>query len=204
MRYTTLPIVLCVLSLPAAARADSLWRQAGRDAGSVFRDTKARRVGDIVTIVIQESASVTKEKETELKKNSETEAKIELLRLFKNIGVKDTTDLPSLKWDSKREFKGEADQKTKEEFTKTMTAVVKEVLPNGNLLIEGSSDVVTDDDITTVTVSGAIRPQDITPTNTISSRQIANARINYQTKGPLKQNTRKGWADRFLDIIWPF
>ena len=198
------PVVLCLASFSSA---DSLWRRAGRNAGNLCGDTKARRVGDIVTVVIQESASITKEKETELKKSSETDMEI---RLFRLLGLddashpRDPNDTPAVNWTSDRNFKGEADHTTKEEFTKTMTVIVREVLPNGNLLIEGTSDVVTDEDITTVTVSGVIRPQDITLANTISSRQIANARVSYKAKGPLKRSTRRGWLSQLVDVIWPF
>ncbi len=205
MRARMLLIPLLIAAQTVSARADSLWRKAESHERNIYSDTKARRVGDIVTIIIQESASITKEKETEYKKDSTTDFQIELLKL---LGLDDYPhtdgDTPALKMKSNRTFKGEADYDTKETFTKTMTAVVTEVLPNGNLIIEGTSDVVTDDEITTVTVSGTIRPEDITPDNQISSQRIASARISYQAKGPLKQNSRRGWLGRFLDRIWPF
>ena len=206
MRYTKY-LVLFVMATAGNVSAESLWRNAGDEAGSLFIDTKARQVGDIVTIVIQESASVSKAKDSELKKSSDTEFNLELFRLFgleNRLHSGETGEWPAVKWDSERNFKGEADNSSTEQFSKTMSAVVKEVLPNGNLLIEGVSDVVTDEDITTVTVTGIIRPIDISPLNTILSHSIANARINYQAKGPLKQNTKKGWLNRFIDAIWPF
>ena len=205
MRARMLLIPLLIAAQTVSARADSLWRNAGNHERNIYSDTKARRVGDIVTIIIQESASITKEKETEYKKDSTTDFEIELLKLLGLDKYPHTDgDTPALKMKSNSTFKGEADYDTKETFTKTMTAVVTEVLPNGNLIIEGTSDVVTDDEITTVTVSGTIRPEDITPDNQISSQRIASARISYQAKGPMKQNTRRGWLGRFLDRFWPF
>jgi len=200
-------LVLFVLAAAGTACGESLWRKAGREAGSLYVDTKARQVGDIVTIVIQEAASVSKQRDSELTKTTASEFELELFRLFglenrRHSGV--TGQTPAVKWNSDRSFKGEADTSSTEQFTKTMAAIVKEVLPNGNLVIEGVSDVVTDDDITTVTVTGVIRPIDISAANTVSSQKIANARINYQAKGPLKQTTRRGWLNRFIDVIWPF
>ena len=207
MRISRYLLVLVVIVGSSPGFAGSLWSKPGKGATSLFSDTKARRVGDIVTIVIEDAAEITKERDMTTSKSTQSDFEIKMLRLF---GLDDAShpraanDTVAADWEASRDYSGEADANVKDEFNKTLAAIVKEVLPNGNLIIEGVSDMVTDDDITTVTVSGIIRPEDITAANQVSSQRIANAQLNYQSKGPLKQNTRKGWLERIIDIIWPF
>ena len=202
-------LLLGVLIAAAAGpvHAESLWKKAEGGSRNIYADHRAHTVGDIVTVIIQETSSVTKERETELKKSSSADAQLEIFRLLGLDQAKyprSDGGTPQVKYKSDRAFKGEADHKSKEEFTKTMAAMVIEVMPNGNLIVQGTSDMVIDDDISTVTVTGIIRAEDITAGNTVLSQKIMNARINFQAKGPMKRTTRRGWLDRFLDRIWPF
>jgi len=184
----------------AAAHAESLWEQ-GRCVNPCG-DLKARSVGDILTVIIDERAVISKESSRSTSKEESTDLGVQLFRLFGWEG--DSNHLPALQWDSSREFDGEADYESTDTFTKRLSLIVKEVQPNGNLLIEGSRRISTAGDDTTITISGIVRPQDISADNTVPSELVAEATIAYDATGPSADNTRRGWFLKLLDFIWPF
>ena len=195
-------ILFLMLFLAAAnvAACESLWVK--NPPGNLCRDTKAREVGDLLTIVIDEQAEVSKESSRSTSKKSATELGVDLFRLFGWEG--DAAELPGLKWDSSREFDGEAEYSSTDSFTKRLSVIVKEVLPNGNLLIEGRRQMSTEGDKTTITITGVVRPIDVREDNSVPSELVADAQITYDTKGPAGKNTRQGWFLKLLDVIWPF
>ncbi|MBU1626932.1 flagellar basal body L-ring protein FlgH, partial [bacterium] len=86
----------------------------------------------------------------------------------------------------------------------TITAVVTKVLPNGNLVIQGSREVTINYEKQLISVKGIIRPKDIGPDNTILSTAIAQAELKYGGKGFLSEKQREGWAMRIFNWVWPF
>ena len=86
----------------------------------------------------------------------------------------------------------------------SVSAMVKEILPNGNLLIDASRRVRHDDDLRVVHLTGIVRPIDVAADNTVLSTSIAEARISYEGYGPAARTKRKGWGNRVLDTLWPF
>jgi flagellar L-ring protein precursor FlgH len=196
-------LVFFALFLAAAARGasgESLWD--GSAHVRLIGDTKARKVGDLLTITIDERAVVSKESSRSTSKEEASELAVQLFKLFGWEGNADR--LPALKWDSKREFDGEAEYSSSDTFTKRLSVIVKEVLPNGNLLVEGTHELAADGDETAITISGIVRPTDIREDNTVPSEFVADAKIAYNSKGPSGRNTRRGWFTKLLDFIWPF
>jgi len=193
-----LVLFLGAAAMPAAC--ESLW--AKNPPGNLCRDTKARRVGDLLTIVIDEQSEVSKESSRSTRKETAAELGVDLFRLFGLEG--DAGDLPGLKWDSSREFDGEAEYASTDSFSKRLSVIVKEVLPNGDLLVEGRRQISTQGDETTITISGIVRPVDIREDNSVLSELVADARITYESTGPAAENTTRGWFLRLLDVIWPF
>lgn len=184
--------------LPAAG--ESLWEK--NPPGNLCRDMKARKPGDLLTIVIDEQAEISKESSRATSKESSTDLGVDLFKLFGWEG--DTGHLPALKWDSKREFDGDAEYESIDSFTKRLSVIVKEVLPNGNLLIEGRREIDTEGDETIITITGIVRPADIREDNSVPSELVADAQISYNSDGPAASNTKRGWFLKLLDIIWPF
>ncbi|MFW6164430.1 MAG: flagellar basal body L-ring protein FlgH [Planctomycetota bacterium] len=208
MRRWMAVALAATLGLPALG--DSLWKGAASPHAHWFADTKARRVGDVVTILINEESKAKTDLTQTHTKETKTNAVIsEFRELF---GVNKPADgasdeekgLPVMDWESSREFDSKAENESTESLELRISAVVKEVLPNGNLLIDASRRIRHDDDIRMVHLTGIVRPIDVSAANTVASTSIAVARISYEGYGPATRIKRKGWGNRFLDVIWPF
>ena len=184
----------------------SIWRQG---VASHFFDRKARNVGDIVTVNIVEEASATQEASTETGRTSKMDASLDdIFGLPQNLGMTNFLGSgqpfsPSLKGDYARDFKGSGKTTRKNELVLTVTATVVEVLPSGNLRIRGQREVKVNREKQTVFLEGIIRPEDISPVNSVVSTQIADARIKYTGRGVLGDVQGPGWFSRIMDWIWP-
>ncbi|GAB4165812.1 MAG: flagellar basal body L-ring protein FlgH [Geothermobacteraceae bacterium] len=203
------PPVLHSRALPAAPaqpeRANgSLWADRGSD---LFTDLKARRIGDIVTVAIYERASASKEATTETDRSSSISADItKFFRLHKDLanlapGI-DPSNLMSAKYDN--EFAGSGKTTRKEDLVATLTTQVVEVLPNGNLRIEGNKAVTVNNETQYIQLTGLVRPNDINATNIVDSKYVLDARIAYTGKGVVSDKQKPGWLVRALDNVWPF
>jgi len=210
MRWWIISPWVALAALAAPARADSLWAQAPSPHFHWLADTKAREVGDLVTILINEESKAKTDLSQTHTKETKTNAAINEFREIlgvnkpKDGATDETKGLPVVDWDSKREFDSKAASESEETLELRVSGVVKEVLPNGNLLIEASRQVRHDDDLRVVHLTGIVRPIDVSAANTVLSTSIAEARISYEGYGPATSTKRKGWANSFLDIIWPF
>lgn len=192
-----------------AAPADpggSIWRQG---AASHFFDRKARNVGDIVTVNIVEKASAAQEASTETGRTSDMDASLDdIFGLPQNLGMTNFLGSgqpfsPSLKGAYARDFKGSGKTTRKNELVLTVTATVVEVLPGGNLRIRGQREVKVNREKQSIFLEGIVRPEDISPSNSVASTQIADARIKYTGRGVLGDVQGPGWFSRIMDWIWP-
>ncbi len=184
--------------------AGSLWTES---RGGLFQDLKGRTVGDIVTVVIVENASASKEATTETDRTSSMSAGInKLFGLENDIGNINSFIDPTSLVDATttNEFSGTGKTERKENLVATLTTQVIEVLPNGNLRIEGNKTVTVNSETQIVKLSGIVRPSDISPRNLVDSKNILNARIAYVGEGVISDKQQQGWLVRGLDQIWPF
>jgi len=195
--------IISFLILLAASRAagDSLWVK--NPPGSMIRDTKARSIGDLLTVLIDERSAVSKEANRSLSKENSLDFGVDAFSLF-GLKNNNSSNMPALKWDSRKDFAGESEFNSTDTLTKRLTVTVKEVLANGNLLIEGRRSIKTSGDETTMTITGIVRPEDVSAANTVPSELVADAKITYDGEGPSEQTTSRGWFSKLLDIIWPF
>ena len=189
---------------PRPQTPGSLWTT---DRGSLFVDNRASRVGDIVTVIILEQASASKEATTTTGRNTSASADItSLFGLESNIAdinsAIDPANLISAGY--KSDFQGSGTTTREEDLTATITTQVIEVLPNGNMRISGSKSVMVNHEKQLINLSGIIRQQDITPDNEIDSRYILDANIVYSGKGVIDEKQRPGWLIRLYDIVSPF
>ena len=188
---------------PEPASANSLWRSGAR---AFFDDQRARRVGDILTVLINIDDSAKTSNATNATKTSTNTAGIAnffgLETLLAKILPKGFNPAQSINTNSSLAATGTGGITRQEQITLTIAAVVTNVLPNGNLEIQGRQEVRTNNDTRVLTVAGIVRPEDITSTNTILHTQIAEARIDYGGKGDIAavQKTSAGTAllQRFL------
>lgn len=192
---------LAALAASATADAQSLWQKGRQNGLSLVADNRARRIGDVVAIVIEERQKVENDETVKTDKNSDSDSGDPTLEFDEAELVKEL--LPII-INSDRSFEGKADYSKEGEFTAQVTAVVVDVQPNGNLLIEGKRKVTIDGEEKLMTITGIVRSFDVASDNTVESSLVANANVQYQSLGPLADNTKRGWFDRLLDFMWPF
>jgi flagellar L-ring protein precursor FlgH len=191
--------------LPQPATANSLWRTGAR---TFFNDQRAGRVGDILTVLVtvNDSAKTQNSTNTGLTTSNAMgmpnffglESSLgKLLPGAFNPGKMITTNTADTS-------QGTGGVNRTEQINLTIAAVVTQVLPNGNLVVQGTQEIKTNDDVRQLTVAGIVRPEDISSSNTIASSQIAEARINYGGRGDIAavQKTPAGTA--LLQRFWPF
>ena len=188
-----------------APQANSLWRMGSR---SFFRDPRAQKMGDLITVEIDigdkaKIANTTTRTTTASEKANAANLLGFESRLKGILPDKvDPTNLVNLGSDSNNTGTGTVDRS--ESITLTVAAVVTQVLPNGNLVIQGQQEVRVNNEVRVLQVSGVVRPEDISNTNTIKHTQIAEARISYGGRGQITDVQQARYGQQFFDIIWPF
>lgn len=180
----------------------TLWNGATK-TNMLFMDNKAKKVNDIVTIVVSESSTAVKKATTKTSNSSDISFGISSLFGMQNSNPNILTS-GALSGGTDNEFDGSGTTTRSGELKGNITAMVINVLPNGNLLIEGRRSVKVNNEDQIMTITGIIRPEDISFDNTIKSTYIADAKITYEGSGVISDKQRPGWALRLLDAIWPF
>jgi flagellar L-ring protein precursor FlgH len=165
-------------------------------------DLRARRVNDLVTVRVVENISAVGSADASLDKDGSGAAS--LTRLFgmesKYPGWLDPTSLASI--NTNTSFSGSGSTTRSGELTATMTARVVEVLPNGDLALEGVREVDINGDIQILVLSGVVRTADIRPGNVIPSTAVGQMRIRYFGRGLMKDNLKPGWIVRVLNKVF--
>lgn len=183
----------------------SLWN---KNNGSMFTDRKAQSVGDIVTVLISESSSATKEASTSTSRNTAMHAAIPNFFGLENDDIwsgANPVDLSNLvNAEFANDFAGNGSTSRKEDLNASLTTQVVGQYPNGQLKIRGGKEVMVNNEVQMIYLTGIVRPVDITAANTVSSAKILNARISYTGKGSVSDKQKPGWAMRILDNVWPF
>jgi flagellar L-ring protein FlgH len=180
----------------------SLWQAS---SSGLAEDLKARQRGDIVTVIISEQASASKQANTDTKRSSSMSAGIPNLLGLEKTPVKtwaDLANLLSVSFDSK--FSGAGSTSRADTLTATISTKVVDVLPNGNMLIEGRRNVKVNNEDQIIVLTGTVRSRDVSSDNTISSALVADARINYTGTGVVSDRQSPGWLMNIFDKIWPF
>jgi flagellar L-ring protein precursor FlgH len=182
-----------------------LWR-GGRKIW-LFRDLRAREVGDVVTVNVVETAKGSKNATTKTQRGSSIDAGIEAFLGYETWLEEHNSRFNSdnmVKARMAKGFDGSGTTTRTETMTASISARVVEVLPNDNLVIRGSRHVRLNHEDQIIVLSGIIRPEDISPDNTILSSFVADAKIEYFGKGVVSDEQRPGWLARILDAVWPF
>lgn len=208
-----------IVQQPAAAPEDnggSLW-QVRSSFNGLFIDTKARNVGDIVTVKIDESAKASNKANTETERSSGLEAGIDKLFGFEDwwqdeilpeVGSKwpkiNPFGNPSVKGSLKSDFKGDGETSRSGNLEAFITCRVVDVMANGNLKIVGTREVMVNHENQLIILSGTIRPRDISDRNVILSTFVADAKIAYSGSGVVDDRQRPGWLANLLNNVWPF
>ncbi len=166
----------------------------------LFEDVKARRVGDLITVVLEESINASKSSSTEADKDSSIDLPNPTL-----FGKGNRLNELENNISTTREFEGEGETTQENSIQGNITVTVHEVYPNGYLLVKGEKLLELNEGSEVVRISGIVRPTDITTENTILSNQIANAQITYKGKGIVSDSGKAGWLTKFFySAVWPF
>lgn len=165
---------------------------------SLFADTRARSIGDIVSVMLIESTSAGKSADTAVSKGSDVgvEAPVLYGQPF-NFGGNDAYDL-SQSLSSEYGFNGEGSTNQSNSLTGAIAVQVSKVLPNGNLVVQGEKWIKLNQGDEFIQLRGIIRPEDISPTNAVPSTLVADARISYGGTGIIDDANTAGWATRFF------
>lgn len=200
--------------LPAAQNNGSIY-QAGFDNG-LFSDRKAHRVGDIITITLNERTQASKNTNSQISKDSS--ANLGVPNLF-GMAVSPTNPLASIgalgltndtlgldaSFDATRSADGSGSAGQSNSLTGSITVSVAEVMPNGILLVRGEKWMTLNTGDELVRIAGLVRPDDIAADNTVSSTRIGDARITYSGTGAFADAAQPGWMSRFfISPMWPF
>ena len=189
---------------PKPKSPGTLWNG---DEGNWLADVKARRVGDIVTVIIKEKASASKVATTATDRSSTMAAGISsLFGLEKSVPAGNSNVTPSALIDTNydNKFSGSGKTTRAEDLVATLTTQVIEVYPNGNMKIRGGKSVTVNNENQIIYLTGIVRLYDVMADNTIDSGNILNAQISYTGKGSVSDKQTPGWLGRILDNTWPF
>lgn len=207
------------VSLPMPApevtprHANSLWRPGARQ---FFKDPRATRVGDIMTVRvnIQERAQLQNNTQTS-RSNSENAGLPNFLGtedLFGANGMAhginkifrgaDPSALVGM--ESTSQVQGQGQVNRQEQISLSVAALVTQILPNGNMVVQGRQEVRVNNEVRELLIQGIVRPEDVTATNTINHTQMAEARISYGGRGQITDVQQARWGQQAYDIIFPF
>ena len=203
-----LRLAACAALLAAAAAAyagpGSLWKE--ESSKSMFADKRARAVGDIVTILIQENNTTSKENSTSTSKSSSVDASLQTV-LYSPAGSSFLTkggQMPAMKFGGSQSFDGGGKINNSERMTARIAVKVVDVLPNGNMIIEGRRETTVSGEKQEAILRGTVRSEDVTANNTVLSFNVADASIKFIGKGTISDNQRKGWLHKIWEKVTPF
>ncbi|MBC8244403.1 MAG: flagellar basal body L-ring protein FlgH [Verrucomicrobia bacterium] len=199
-------LAACIFAL-GQAQADSLWTK--ETAVSLYADHKANRVGDIITVLVMESNSASRNSSTKTEKKSDLSASISSFvngnfqdKLFPGGGA--TVQKPELGTTSQTKFEGKGAVNNSGTLNSRFAVRVVDVLPNKNLIIEGVRRTSFSGESQTIVLRGTVRPQDVTPVNTVYSYHLADVSIALKDKGTVSDVQKKGWFSKLWGKISPF
>lgn len=192
--------LLALMPFQNSARAQSLWHD--ESARPIYADKHASGVGDILTVVVQEVTTATKNNETKTEKNSSLTAAITSFLYPGFLTYKKA--MPAVQYNSDLKHDGSGAINNSEAIVAHVAVKVIEVLPNRNLLVEGRRETSFAKEHQTIVLHGVVRPEDIQPDNTVLSYNVADATISITGAGTVSDTTRKGWFTQIWDKLNPF
>ena len=185
----------------------------GRNSDTFFGRSRTYKVGDLITVLLNESTQAGRRQSGTISRESSNDvlpsgltSRVQNLALPTRImgttldGVLNGVNLNSASIESSGS--GEADQRAT--LTGALSVTVTEVLSNGNLMVRGEKQLALTEGAEIIQVSGILRPNDISPNNTVQSRRLANAQIAYRGTGDMANASRAGWGTSALMKLWPF
>ncbi|MBC8094423.1 MAG: flagellar basal body L-ring protein FlgH [Akkermansiaceae bacterium] len=196
-------LALSIVLLPATGLSQSIWRD---DAKPMFSDKRGTSVGDIITIVVQENTTTSKDNKTATSKQSAVDASIASFLYSPAASglLTKAGQMPAMKFSAKNDYNGGGTIANSEKMIARIAVKVLDVLPNKNLVIEGKRETSFSGEKQTMVLRGIVREADVQGNNTVFSYNVADATIQIIGKGQLSDSQRKGWFTRVWDKVSPF
>jgi flagellar L-ring protein FlgH len=188
---------------PSRHTPGSLWGQTNQ---SLFHDLRARKIGDVVTVIIDINDKAQFDNASDRSREAGSKGSLSGSLGFGGLGVAAQAGKGSASLDGSAEThsKGQGTIDRSEKLHLTVAAVVAEVQPDGNLLVSGSQEVRVNYEVRVLNVAGIVRPLDIAADNTIAYDKIAEARISYGGRGRISEVQQPAWGQRVFDAATPF
>src|SRR3954462_10630867 len=188
---------------PASYNANSLWRNGSR---AFFKDQRAHQIGDILTMRVNFTDKANIANETQRSRTNTENSGITDFAGSKLLTGSAASVLPGrlLTADGSSSSDGKGSVARQEALQTSVAAVVTQLLPNGNLVVEGKQEIRVNYEIRELIVAGIVRPEDIQSDNTIDSGKIAQARIAYGGRGQITDVQQPRYGQQFMDVILPF
>jgi flagellar L-ring protein precursor FlgH len=190
--------------IPSAAQPQSLWRD---DISlPMYADKRASRVGDILTIAVQENTTANKSNETKTERQSSLNAAITSFLYSPGASglLTKKGQLPAMAFTSDHKHDGSGSINNSESIVAYVAVRVIDVLPNSNLVIEGRRETAFGGEHQTIILRGVVRLDDVSSSDTVYSYNVADASIEIIGRGTVTDSTRKGWFNRIWDKVNPF
>ena len=187
---------------PASYNPNSLWRNGSR---AFFKDQRAHQVGDILTVQVNITDKAIIANETQRSRDTKEDSGIDNFFGKSKVPVMNAA-VPTRIFtsDSTTSLDGKGSVNRSEALQTNVAAVVTQVLPNGNLVVEGRQEIRVNFEVRELIVAGVVRPEDIQSDNTIDSTKIAQARIAYGGRGQLTDVQQPRYGSQVLDVLLPF
>lgn len=186
----------------SALLADSLWPAANAPQASMYADRKAAAAGDILTINVAESAAATSSQSTKSSRDSSLDDAISRF-IYSGMGTARKGQLPATSGNGQAIYSGGGDISNTQSLTARAAVLVSDVLPNGNLVIEGVRVVRFSGETQYVVLHGIVRPDDIARDNSVISSNIADARVEFYSEGALTDAQKRGWLAKVYEKLRP-
>lgn len=205
-RFNLAILILLAFALQLATlSADSLWKE-DTSPDSMFADKKAHRIGDILTVIVQENNGASRNNNTSTSKKTSVDASIASFLYGPAASglLTKKGQYPAMNFTSANTFSGGGQIGNQETINSMIAVKVIDVLPNGNLVIEGRRETAFSGEKQDAILRGIVRHDDISATNSVYSVNIADATIQFISHGTITDNQRKGWFNRIWDKFSPF
>jgi len=193
--------------------ADSLWKKRVTINYNLFDDNRAKRIGDIVTVFVSESTNIDNSEQASTANSQSASGSADYNKFFRGM-LNGLTNGKNANFDDQpantfetnfsSNFSGKGGYDSSRSVNLTITAMIVEVLDNGNLVLEGKRSITVNKEKYILKLTGIARPIDITTINTITSAKMSNVTFGLEGKGWLTRAGSKGWYNRFKDMLWPF
>lgn len=184
---------------------NSLWKAGSR---AFFKDQRASQVGDILTVLVNFDDKAQLDNETQTQRTTNEQDTMPHVMGFENQIARilphgaDPSNLVNITGTTNND--GKAQINRQEKITLEIAAIVTQVLPNGNLVIQGHQEIRVNYEVRDLQITGVLRPQDISATNTVPLDKLAEARISYGGRGQMTNDQQPRYGQQLLDILAPF